>query len=76
MKTVGTVLTVLTMVACVSALGLGVYPGVLNDVLVIGIFLAIVLVPVAGIAALIIVVVLAIRGKLRGLRVPWSAATL
>ncbi len=61
----------LKALACVIALAISVYPGVLNDLLFIGILLSFWVVLVVAIVGLIVVVVLARRGKFRGLRIPW-----
>lgn len=70
-KVASNVIIALTALACLVALAISVYPGVLNDLLFIGILLSFLVVPVVGIAAVVVLVVLARKGKLRGLRIPW-----
>ena len=71
LKVASNVIIALTALACLLALGISVYPGVLNDLLFIGIFLSFLAVPVVGIVGVIVLVVLAREGKLRGLQIPW-----
>ena len=62
--------------ACVVALTTSVYPGVLNDVLSVGIFLSFVVVPVLGIVGLTGLIVVARRGRLRDLRILWARGAI
>ena len=77
MSLVGTVkvasnaIITLTTLACVVALAISIYPGVLNDLLFIGILLSLLIVPVVGIFGGIVLVVVACKGKFRGLQIPW-----
>lgn len=73
-KAAANVIIALTAIACLMALAISVYPGLLNDLLFAGILLSFLVVPVAGIVALIGLIVLARKGKLRGTRVPWTRA--
>lgn len=76
MKLAANLIIALTTLACVAALAISVYPGVLNHLLFLGILLSFLVVPVVGLAALIAGVVLARKGKLRGLRMPWTRAAV
>ncbi|MEE3716954.1 hypothetical protein V2H45_09375 [Tumidithrix elongata RA019] len=60
-----------TTIACVVALMLGVYPGVLEDVLFLLVLLAIVVTPIAMVAIPIWLTILARKGKLRKPKVSW-----
>jgi hypothetical protein len=71
-KVASNVIIALTALACAVALVISVYPGVLNDLLFIGILLSVLVVPVVGIAGVTFLVVLARKGKLRGRRIPWT----
>ena len=59
-----------TSIICATALAISVYPGVLNDVLLIGVFFSFVAVPVGAIVVVATAIVLARQGKLRSLQVP------
>ncbi len=71
-KVASNVIIALTALVCVVALAISVYPGVLNDLLFIGILFSILIVPLVGVVGLIVLLVLALKGKLRGLRIPWK----
>jgi hypothetical protein len=71
-KVASNVIIALTALACVVALAISVYPGILNDLLFFGILLSFLVVPVVGIVGVIVLFVLARKGKLRGLRIPWK----
>lgn len=60
---------VLTALACLTALVVSVYPGVLNDVLLIGVLLSFLILPAMG---TVVFAVLASRGKLPRWRIPWT----
>jgi hypothetical protein len=72
MKITFNVVIALTALACLVALAISIYPGILNDLLFIGILLSFLVVPVVGIVGVIVFLVLAHKGKLRGLRIPWK----
>ena len=72
MKVASNLIIVLTALACVVALALSVYPGVLNDLLFIAMLLSFLAVPVVGLVGVIVFLVLAHKGKLRGLPIPWK----
>ena len=76
MRAAGNVIITLTALACLVALSLGVYPGVLNDLLFVGFFASFLVVPTVGIVAAAVLFVLARRGKLRGLRIPWRRVSI
>lgn len=71
-KVAANFIIVLIALACGVALAISVYPGVLIDLLSTGVLLAFLFGPVWGLLALIGVIVLARKGKLRGLRIPWK----
>lgn len=66
----------LTALVCLVALAISIYPGVLDDLLFIGVLLSCLVVPVVGLVALVGVIVLARKGKLRGLRILWMRAAV
>lgn len=70
MKVAAHVIIALTAIACLVALAISVYPGVLNDLLFVGILLSFLVVPFVGIVALVGVIALARKGMLRGVRIP------
>lgn len=76
MKVVANAIIAVTAVACLAALALNVYPGVLNDLLFLAILLSVLLVPILGLVAFIGFIVLAWKGKLRGLRIPWARGAI
>ena len=76
MKAAGTALVVVTAAACLTALGLSIYPGVLNDLLLVALFFACLAIPIGGISGLVVVIVLARSGVLKGCRMPWSRLAL
>lgn len=63
-----------TAIVCLVALAISVYPGILNDLLSVGICLSVLVVPVLGIVALVALIILARQGKLRDVKVPWTQA--
>ena len=71
MRVAANVIIVLTGTACLGTLAISVYPGVLNDLLFLGLILSFMAAPVVGIVALVGLIALARKGKLRGLRIPW-----
>ena len=70
MKIPGNAIVTLTALACLLALGISIYPGVLNDLLIVAIFLPILVVPIAAFVALIGLIITRRIGKLRGLSIP------
>jgi hypothetical protein len=70
-KVAANVIIALTALACLVALAISVYPGVLNDLLFIGILLSFLIVPVVGLVGLVSLIVLVRKRKLRGVRIPW-----
>jgi hypothetical protein len=70
-KVAANVIIALTALACVVALAISVYPGTLNDLFFVGILLSFLVVPFVGVVALVGAIVLARKGRLRGVRVPW-----
>ena len=76
MKAASSIAIALAVVACVVALALSVYPGVLSDVLFLAVLLSLVIVPVVGIVAVVALILLARKGKLKSMRPRWRLATL
>lgn len=76
MKVIANAIVGLTAVACGAALAVSVYPGALNALLFVTALLSVVGVPVAGVVALVGLIVLARRRKLRAVRVPWGRAAV
>jgi hypothetical protein len=76
MKVAANVIIALTALACLVALATSIYPGEANDLLFIGILLLFLVGPVVGIIALTGVIILARKGKLRGIRIPWMRAAV
>jgi hypothetical protein len=66
MKVAANFIIALTALACLVALAISIYPGVLNDLLFIGIFLSFLVVPVLGLVALVGVIVLARKASCAG----------
>ena len=60
----------LLSVVCLAALIVSVYPGVLQDILFVGVLLSLLLLPVVGVVGLVVLIILEYRGKLRGVRIP------
>jgi hypothetical protein len=75
-KTIANAIIALTAIVCLVALAISVYPGVLNDLMFLGILLSFLVVPVVGVVALVGLIVLAWNGKLRGLQIPWARAAV
>jgi hypothetical protein len=73
-KAAANITILLTVLACLAALMISVYPGVLNDLLFIAVLLAAIAVPVIGIVAVIVLIVLACQGRLKHMRLPWKLA--
>lgn len=71
MKFAGNAVVLVALLGCASALAVSVYPGVLNDVVLLGFFAAVFVVPVAGVFALIAALHVAQEGRWRRLCVPW-----
>lgn len=71
MKWAANILIVLTAIACLAALTTSVYPGVLNDLVFRAVLLAFLAFPVVGIGLTVGLIILASKGKLRNLRMPW-----
>jgi hypothetical protein len=65
------VITALTAIACLLALAISVYPGVLNSVLFVGFLLSLLVIPIVCVVAFVGVIVLSRKGDSRGLRMPW-----
>lgn len=65
-----------TAVACLAALAISIYPGVLNDLVVLGVLGFCFVLPVVGALGLIGVILLARKGRLRGLRIRWTQAAV
>ena len=61
-----------TAIACVTAMTISVYPGVLNDLFLITILLSFLVVPTVGAILLAVVTYLAVEGKLRRPKIPWK----
>jgi hypothetical protein len=76
MKLAGNVIIALIALACLAALATSVYPGVLNDLLFMGILLSFLIAPVVFIVGGIVLLILARKGKLRGLRIPRTRAAI
>ncbi|MBN1514686.1 MAG: hypothetical protein JXB13_21915 [Phycisphaerae bacterium] len=74
MRTAASIGVALLAICCAAALGVSIYPGVLNQGLFFGVLLALVVVPVVGLGAVVCLIVLARRGKLKQIRVPWRQA--
>src|SRR5688572_7220766 len=72
MKAAANVVIALTALACLAALAISVYPGALNELLFRVILLSLVAVPVVAIAGITALIVLARKGKLQGVRIPWA----
>jgi hypothetical protein len=76
MKTIANVILVLISLACLAALAASVYPGLLNDIAFAGLLLSFLVVPPLGAILLIVLVVVWRRGKLSGLKAPWTHAAI
>lgn len=76
MKTTANIAIALTALACVVALAVSIYPGVLNDLLFLAVLLSFLIVPIVGIVALVTLIVLVCKGKLKGMRIPWRQAAV
>ena len=75
-KIIKRIAIVLTGLACLSVLTIGVYPGVLNDLLFGAILLSFLVVPVVAVVTLVVIVVLALKGKLRKIAISWRTLGL
>ena len=70
MKTFANLIVAVTSIVCATALVISVYPGVLNDVLLVGVFMSFVVVPAGVVAVVVTAIVLARMGTLKRLQVP------
>jgi hypothetical protein len=70
-KTVGNIGVLLTALGCLAALTISVFPGVLDDLLFLAIFVAVLAIPIILIGGVLTLIVLARRGKLKGVTVLW-----
>ena len=72
MKIAANAIIALTALACTAALAISIYPGILNDLLFFGILLSFLIVPVAAVIAIVVLIVLAYKGKVRKSATPWT----
>ncbi len=66
----------LIALACVIVLAISIYPGVLGDLLLLSFLLAFLVVPVIGLAAILVLFVLGLKGQLKVIRIPWKQAVV
>lgn len=74
MRTASSIGVALLAVCCAAALGVSIYPGVLDHWFFFGVLLSLVVLPVVGLGATVWLIVAARRGKLKQIRVPWRQA--
>jgi hypothetical protein len=73
-KTAGNVALVVTVLGCLAVLTISIYPGVLNDLVLPAIFLSFFAIPLVAIIGLATLIVLARRGGLKNIKIPWRRA--
>ncbi len=72
MQKAANIFLVLTVLACMSALVVSIYPGVLNDVLFLGGLLTCTVGPIAGLVGLYVIGLLRDKGRFANVRIPWK----